>query len=255
MNSRRQALSEETQAYRRIAADLRGAIESGELGDGAKLPSHTTLMARYGVSRTTVGAALDVLRSEGLTEHRHGVGVFVRRFARIVRRSPERLSAAARASGRMIQDHDTGQRRRAVSVEVRREPAPEAVARVLGVGAGTDVVVRTRRFDVDGRAVQVATSYLPVELAGGTPIEEFDVGTGGIYARLADIGVGPVEFEESVTVRRPTVEEVRELGLPSVGVHVFEVVRHAYAGNGRCVEVNRMVMDASVYELRYRFSA
>ncbi|HET8681152.1 MAG TPA: GntR family transcriptional regulator [Micromonosporaceae bacterium] len=248
-------MSEETQAYRRIAADLRGAIESGELGEGAKLPSHTALMTRYGVSRTTVGAALDVLRSEGLTEHRHGVGVFVRRFARIVRRSPERLSTAARESGRMIQDHDTGQRRRAVSVEVRREPAPEAVARALGVGAGADVVVRARRFDVDGRPVQVATSYLPVDLAGDTPIEDLDVGTGGIYARLAEIGAGPVEFEESVTARRPTADEVRDLGLPSVGVYVFEVVRHAYAGNGRCVEVNRMVMDGSVYELRYRFPA
>lgn len=248
-------MTEEPQAYRRIAADLRAAIESGELGDGAKLPSLTTLMARYGVSRTTVGAALEVLRGEGLTEHRHGVGVFVRRFARIVRRSPDRLSAAARTSGRMIQDHDTGQRRRAVSVEVRREPAPDAVAPVLGVGAGTDVVVRTRRFEVDGRAVQVATSYLPVDLAGGTRIEEFDVGAGGVYARLAELDAGPVEFEESVTARRPTAEEIRELALPPVGVHVFEVVRHAYAADGRCVEVNRMVMDASVYELRYQFSA
>lgn len=248
-------MSEESQVYRRIAADLRAAIQSGELGDGAKLPSHTTLMSRYGVSRTTVGAALDVLRGEGLTEHRHGVGVFVRRFARIVRRSPDRLSTTGRASGQAIQDHDTGQRRRAVSVEVRREVAPDEVAIALGIRIGTDVVVRTRRFDVDGRTVQVATSYLPVDLAGGTRIEEADVGAGGIYGRLADLGAGPVEFEESVTARRPTTDEARDLGLPSVGVQVFEVTRHAYADDGRCVEVNRMVMDASVYELRYRFQA
>ncbi|SNS98258.1 GntR family transcriptional regulator [Asanoa hainanensis] len=245
----------ETNAYRRIAAELRAAIESGDLPSGAKLPSITALIDRFRVSRTTVVSALDLLRVEGLTEHRHGVGVFVRRFSRIVRNSPDRLTASRWRAGEAIQDLDTGARRRTVSVEVRREDVPVAVADAFGAASGSQAVARHRRFDVDGRTVQVASSYLPLDLAGGTRMEEADSGPGGIYARLAELGVGPTEFEERVVVRRPSSDEVRDLGLPTVGVEVIEVTRYAYAAGGRCVEVNRMVLDASAYELRYRFPA
>jgi len=46
--------------------------------------------------------------------------------------------------------------------------------------------------------VQLATSWLPIELAAGTPIAQPDSGRGGIYSRLADLGHGPAEFPETV---------------------------------------------------------
>jgi len=36
---------------------------------------------------------------------------------------------------------------------------------------------------------------------------------------------------------------------------VIEITRCAYAQAGRCVEVNRMVLDATAYELEYNFEA
>jgi GntR family transcriptional regulator len=41
----------------------------------------------------------------------------------------------------------------------------------------------------------------------------------------------------------------------SVGALVVEITRYAYTDAGRCVEVNRMVLDATAYELEYHFDA
>jgi len=65
--------------YRRISADMRAAIESGELQPGDVLPSEAALVERYGVSRGTARQALADLEGAGLIESKHGKGRFVRR--------------------------------------------------------------------------------------------------------------------------------------------------------------------------------
>lgn len=64
--------------YHQIAADLREDIRHGRIPPGQILPSETTLHQRYGVSRLTARAAVDLLRAEGLAELRRGRGVFVK---------------------------------------------------------------------------------------------------------------------------------------------------------------------------------
>lgn len=64
--------------FRRISADLRAAIERGDLGRGDVLPSEAALTQQYGVSRWTARQALAELESAGLIETRHGKGRFVR---------------------------------------------------------------------------------------------------------------------------------------------------------------------------------
>jgi DNA-binding GntR family transcriptional regulator len=65
--------------YRRIAAELRTAIERGELQPGDALPSEAALMERYTVSRGTARQALADLEGAGLVESQHGRGRYVRR--------------------------------------------------------------------------------------------------------------------------------------------------------------------------------
>ncbi|AVT39276.1 winged helix-turn-helix domain-containing protein [Plantactinospora sp. BB1] len=63
--------------WERIADEIRGKIESGELASGAQLPSTAQLRAEYGVSAGVVRQAILVLQTQGLVEGVHGVGVFV----------------------------------------------------------------------------------------------------------------------------------------------------------------------------------
>ena len=63
--------------YRRIAAELREKIASGDLSPGDALPSEAALVREYGVSRGTARQALSELEGTGLVVAVHGKGRFV----------------------------------------------------------------------------------------------------------------------------------------------------------------------------------
>jgi len=65
--------------YQQVAADLRARMESGEYPPGARMPSITELMKRYGVALATMNAAIRVLRAEGRIETEQGKGTFARK--------------------------------------------------------------------------------------------------------------------------------------------------------------------------------
>ena len=60
-----------------VLADLRAAIEAGELQVGTRLPSEAALATRFGVSRSVVREALRSTTTLGLTETHTGKGTFV----------------------------------------------------------------------------------------------------------------------------------------------------------------------------------
>jgi integrase/DNA-binding transcriptional regulator YhcF (GntR family) len=61
------------QAYQRIAADLRGAIDSGILMPGDPLPTEKALAARYEVAASTAHRAVALLVAAGLAQASRGV--------------------------------------------------------------------------------------------------------------------------------------------------------------------------------------
>jgi len=128
------------------------------------------------------------------------------------------------------------------------------VADRLGLADDTEVVVRSRRYLLDGKPVETAVSYIPADLARETPIAELNPGPGGIYARLEEQGHTLARFTEDVTARMPTPEEAKLLSLRP-GVPVFRLVRTAYDVGGRGVEVCDTVMAADAYQLSYELPA
>jgi GntR family transcriptional regulator / MocR family aminotransferase len=63
--------------WRWLYGQLRAAILDRRLRPGARMPSSRNLAKQHGVSRGTVVAAFDHLRSEGYVEMRAGAGAFV----------------------------------------------------------------------------------------------------------------------------------------------------------------------------------
>lgn len=239
--------------YRQIADDLRERIERGEFGDAGRITPEKELIKHYGVAQGTIRQALGVLRDEGLTEARHGAGVYVRAFKPIVRNALRRLKAEQWESGRSVWEIDIDDRDlRAVDVQIEQLPATSEVAHALGLEAGTPVWRRSRRYVVDGAPAMRAVSHIPRDLADGTRITQVDTGPGGIYARLADIGHKPTHFREELRCRMPSSVERDDLGL-APATPVAELRRYAYDSEDRVVEVNRMVLDASRYLLVYDF--
>ncbi|MFD1714915.1 PLP-dependent aminotransferase family protein [Amnibacterium flavum] len=64
--------------YAVLAARIRLLAIDGRIPAGSRLPSERELADRLGVSRTTIGAALDELRASGYVETRRGSGSIIR---------------------------------------------------------------------------------------------------------------------------------------------------------------------------------
>ncbi len=62
----------------RVSRELLAEIAAGRYGQAGRLPSEAQLVARFGVSRPTVGRALRDLQDQGLIDRRAGSGTFVR---------------------------------------------------------------------------------------------------------------------------------------------------------------------------------
>ncbi len=240
---------------RQIADDLRARIDSGEFGPGARLPGEPALVKQYGVAKMTAANALKLLVAEGAAYARPGSGTYVREFRPIRRVATQRLSRSQWSSGSSVWSADVSDRPMEVTdIEIRETAAPRWVVRALGLEEGEAVLVRSRRYVVDGVPVQQATSYLPADLARDTPIAQADPGPGGVYARLADLGMAPVDFREELRARMPSPEEAELLALLPA-TPVVEIYRTAITAEGRAVEVNHMLLDAGAYVMEYDFSS
>ena len=78
--------------YRWFYEELRSAILAGRLGPGGRLPATRELATEYGLSRPTLVAAFEQLRSEGYVEGKIGSGTYVSQTL------PEELLQAPRAN-------------------------------------------------------------------------------------------------------------------------------------------------------------
>lgn len=243
--------------YAQIAADLREAVTLGRLGPGDQLPSESELTQHYGVARMTVRQAIQELKTEGLVTSEHGRGVFVRAAPVVRRLASERFARQHRDRGKaafLAEAEKVGYVAAVDSIRVHEEPAPAAAAERLKIDVATPVIVRDRRYLANGEPVEIATSYIPAEIARGTAIAENDTGPGGIYARLEEAGHPLDRFVEEVGARMPTPAERRALQLPP-GVPVLTVMRTAYDTAGVAVEVCDTVKAAYAYVLEYDFPA
>jgi GntR family transcriptional regulator len=241
--------------FRQIADHLRDAIEKGRLAQNEQIPSETVLTEHYGVARMTVRNAIQVLQSEGLVLAEHGRGVFVRPRPPVRRLASDRFARRNREQGKaafIAEAEQQGSKPEVDRIVISEErPSRDIASRLSTTGK---VLARRRRYLLDGQPVETAVSYIPLDIARGTPIVEVNPGPGGIYARLEEAGHRLDHFDEEVRSRMPVPEESRALRL-SPGVPVFQLSRTAYDTEGRAVEVCDTIMAADAYVLAYSLPA
>ncbi|MCX5407482.1 GntR family transcriptional regulator [Streptomyces sp. NBC_00335] len=237
-------------AYQQIADDIRQRILDGALRAGDRLPTEVDLMAEYGVSRIVVRGAVELLSNEGLVKKEQGRGTFVRD-----QRPPERrisgdlygkrpvaspMKRATEAEGRRSEwDHTT-----------RTTTATQAIAERLGIEPEDQVVRTTYTYLADETPMMLSTSYEPLALTGGTPIEHPESGPiTGVVPRMDSIGLHITHVTEDVTARAPRPYEGEALRM-APGVPVIEIVRTYYVED-RAVETCDIVIAADRYALSY----
>src|ERR1035441_4042064 len=232
-----------------IADALRDAITHGDYPPGGTIPKETELMATHAAGRETVRRAVIQLTAEGLVEA-------VRRGGRRARRPVARASVVYGDELGYYFDRAAQGWRPLQPPSVSRGPVPFDIAAQLGVAPGDEVVIRERIMgdpETD-KPTQLATSYIPADLAAELPVlAARDTGPGGIYDRMEEAGFGPIRWTEAITTRPPSPTEASRLGL-APGVALLRIVRLASSPAGRALEVNDTRMSGDEFEISYPLS-
>jgi GntR family transcriptional regulator len=228
--------------YVQVIREIRMRIESGTYPAGSLLPSEHQLAAEFSVSRPTIIKALDALRHDGWIDTQQGKGSFVR--GRPVLAGAERTRPAhgvlelaeAQVSGELVQ----------AGVKL----APPQVTTLLELKPGSRAFVRQRLLTEDGEPVELASAWLPLEVATGTDLASADVLNESIRHHL--YGRKKIRLDhavEQITARHPTGEEAALLRV-APDAPVLSVIVTAYDAAGRPVQVSDLVLPGQRHELR-----
>ncbi|MFK0209684.1 MULTISPECIES: GntR family transcriptional regulator [unclassified Streptomyces] len=128
--------------------------------------------------------------------------------------------------------------------------APEDIRNALRLSADERAVVRRRLILLDEQPVELADSYYPVAIAGGTPLAEPRKVPGGAVTLLEELGYTGAEVVEDVSAALATAEESQYLGLPE-GSAVLRLLRLTSTADGTPMEASLMTMPAGRH-LTYR---
>jgi GntR family transcriptional regulator len=242
-------------ASRRVADELRDAIDRGDLAAGARLPSERDLAEEHGIARNTAREAIRLLSDEGLVMAEHGRGVFVRPAAPLIRLGNDRYSRAVRESGTspfLAECARQGKTGRFEVLSIQRMAPPPEVAERLNLPTTTKSVVRRENvFYADADPVHRVTTWIPWTIAQGTGLMREQTGHPyGIHGILEDKGHVMTRLREEISARMPRPDEREHLQIPP-GVPVLDVLHTSLDADGNPYELTRFVMRADMTSLLY----
>ena len=227
--------------YRQIAEDLRGQVESGDLEPGQQLRTEIELRDQYGASRNTIRDAIKLLIAWGMVETRPGQGTFVMRkiepYITTLTGSPKVPilygevddSAAGETGGTKRSLYST-------DPQVEIQKAPAAIARLLQIDEGAQVISRHQKRSIDGTPWSMQTSFYPmgfVVKGADRLIQADDIAIGTMKYLEQTLGLKQVGYRDWITVRTADFTEASFFSLPPDGrISVFEVFRTAYDQTG-----------------------
>lgn len=123
-----------------------------------------------------------------------------------------------------------------VETTVRRSTAPADVVRHLSISSTEETLVRARRMYDGDKLVQLADSYIPLDVAEASGIQDPNSGVGGIISRMADAGYVQTEIIEEVTPYAATSIEAEAFGI-EVGTPLVQITHIGYTSDARAIEV------------------
>jgi DNA-binding GntR family transcriptional regulator len=234
--------------YAQVVAEIRRRIESGEYAPGVLLPSEHQLVTEFGVSRPTIVKSLSVLRQDGWITTEQGRGSFVR--GRPALADAERTRPAhgvlelpeTALSGELVQ----------AGVKV----APPHVVVLLGLKPGAKAFLRQRLLSEEGEPTELASAWLPLDLAAGTDLASPDLLDESIRHHLQ--AKKRVRFDhavEQMSARLPDGEEASLLGV-TAGTPLLNVIVTVYDAAARPLQVSDIVLPGDRHEIHdaYPFS-
>jgi GntR family transcriptional regulator len=215
--------------HHQVFRDLKSALDANEWRPGDRMPTERALAERYGCSLITVRHALGELVREGRIERTRGRGTFV------LQPRIDRDIAGAMSFSEEMQRRGLDPATRVVTARI--EPAGEAIAGSLGIGADAPVVYLERVRLGSGEPLLLEQARLPAERFPG--LLAFDLERRSLYDILSErYSTRIVRAREAV---EPVVLKRREaelLDLPTRSL-ALQIDGVAFAADGSAVEAAR----------------
>ena len=227
--------------YAQVVAEIQQRITRGDYPPGTLLPSEHQLVADFGVSRPTIVKSLSVLRQDGWIETQQGRGSFVR--GRPALAGAERT----RPAHDVLELGETEVSGELVQAGVKMAPQP--VLTLLGLEKGAKAFLRQRLLSHDGEPVELASVWLPLELAAGTDLASPELLNESLRHHLQTRK--KVRFDhavERITARHPTAEEA-ELLQVDASAPVLSVLIAVYDAARAPLQVVDLVLPGERHEL------
>jgi len=231
--------------YFRIQEMLRGQIASGQLAEGARLPSESELADKFETTRGTVRQALAHLTFEALIVRRMGLGTFV------ATRPIESRIEAQRPRSFEEQMEETGARISFRLIGFDAEPASAAVAAALELAQGA-LIYRMRRLRlVEGEVIGIEDRSMLERIGAGIPASALATQSAVAMTEMA-LGTALGGMTVSVGAMAAQAELAHLLGVRS-GSPVLVRSHSFFDQGGRAILVGESVYRGDKYRFTYRF--
>ena len=226
---------------------LQREIASGTYPPGSFLPTENALVARYGVSKTTIRHAVKLLKDNALVEVRQGSGTRILAPKEKEIDLPKfhtqgnAVTVSARYSG---PKSDQIRNTRSVTDQV---PASAVCAEALSVPEGTMVWRMQRMQRVGSRVFGYMVNYLSVETF--PDLSSRGEITVDLYGHLKrQYGVETASSDERVTPVIAGFMEGQYLGVPA-GTPLLQLCRKVTSSDGKPVEYGETLVRPDRFSL------
>jgi GntR family transcriptional regulator len=216
--------------YAQVEAALAARIADGSYPPGSQLPNEASLLASFGISRTTLQKTVQNLIARGLIEIRRGKGTFV---------TQPRLAQPLTELSGFVEDMRAHGRKPSARLLTRRlEAASHLVAARLALKPGTPVV-HVRRVRIgDGTPLSFDETWLPQDI--GEKVIENDLEAEPIFALLEQkYGLALIEAEYRLEAIAANKAVARALEI-AAGSPIFLIERTSYADGNRPVDYEKL---------------
>ena len=227
--------------YVQIRDSLRRQILNGTYQVHERLPSETTMMNTFGVSRITIRQALRDLHNEGLVFSAQGKGTFVSKPKAV--QNVQRLEGFGEAMA--AQGYEASAR----VLSIQQMKAPKAVAAALDLQPGEEVVEVKRVRYLNRSPVCIDDSYFPMDI--GQKLFGLDL-SGDIFPLLenffgiplggADIGLDAILADEDAQ---------KYLNLKT-GEAILRVERLTHNQEGRPIDFEYLCYHGDSFKYQFR---
>lgn len=207
--------------YEVLAAALEQRVRAMNARDA--LPTERELLEEFGVSRTTVRQAIQLLIRKGLVYNVQGAGTYVS--------NPAVVSKTLRLTGFSEDMRQRGMEPASTILAQGTVVATSELAAKLHIGPGDPLIAIRRLRSADGVPMALETVYLVAALVD---LDHIDL-TNSLYERLRDEGVNVTRAAQAIEAVNVDAEQARHLD-QAVGAAALRVQRVSFTDRGTSFE-------------------